>query len=86
MRPRARQAGTDACVEDLKRTLEEIEQAEARLEDGPTASSVVSRQSDSDGRLEAIPWADRTSRRNRAAPARAASRRRYGRRAETSRL
>jgi DnaK suppressor protein len=54
------QAGTDgALLDDLKRTLEEIERAEARLEDGTYGKSVVSGEPIPDGRLEAIPWADR---------------------------
>jgi DnaK suppressor protein len=54
------QAGTDgALLDDLKRTLEEIERAEARLEDGTYGKSVVSGEPIPDGRLEAVPWADR---------------------------
>ena len=54
------QASTDsALVEGLKRNLEEIEQAEQRLEDGTYGKSVVSGDPIPDERLEAIPWADR---------------------------
>jgi DnaK suppressor protein len=54
------QASTDsALVEDLKRTLEEIERAEERLENGTYGKSVISGDPIPDGRLEAIPWADR---------------------------
>jgi DnaK suppressor protein len=45
---------------DLRRTLEAIERAETRLEDGTYGVSVVSGDPIPDGRLEAIPWADRT--------------------------
>jgi RNA polymerase-binding transcription factor len=44
---------------DLKRTLEAVERAEARLDDGTYGKSVVSGEPIPDGRLEAIPWADR---------------------------
>ena len=55
------QAETDnALREDLSRTLEAIERAEKRLEDGTYGKSVVSGEPIPDGRLEAIPWADRT--------------------------
>jgi len=50
----------EAIREDLRRTLEAIERAEARLEDGTYGKSVVSGEPIPDGRLEAIPWADRT--------------------------
>jgi DnaK suppressor protein len=54
------QAGTDgALTDDLRRTLEEIERAEERLENGTYGKSVVSGDPIPDGRLEAIPWADR---------------------------
>ena len=54
------QAGTDSALEDdLRRTLEEIERAEQRLEDGSYGKSVVSGDPIPDERLEAIPWADR---------------------------
>jgi DnaK suppressor protein len=54
------QAGTDgALTDDLRRTLEEIERAEERLENGTYGKSVISGDPIPDGRLEAIPWADR---------------------------
>jgi DnaK suppressor protein len=54
------QAGKDGAIrEELQRTLEAIERAEARLEDGTYGKSVVSGKPIPDGRLEAIPWADR---------------------------
>lgn len=54
------QTDTDnALREDLRRTLEAIERAEARLEDGTYGVSVVSGEPIPDQRLEAIPWADR---------------------------
>lgn len=55
------QASTDrALVDDLRRTLDEIGRAEQRIEDGTYGKSVVSGEPIPDGRLEAIPWADRT--------------------------
>jgi DnaK suppressor protein len=45
---------------DLRSTLEAIERAEARLEEGTYGVSVISGEPIPDGRLEAIPWADRT--------------------------
>jgi DnaK suppressor protein len=54
------QEGTDnALRDDLRRTLEEIEKAEARVEDGTYGKSVISGDPIPDERLEAIPWADR---------------------------
>ncbi|HEY1238859.1 MAG TPA: hypothetical protein VGE91_11015 [Solirubrobacterales bacterium] len=54
------QAGTDSALrEDLVQTLEAIERAEQRIEDGTYGKSVVSGEPIPDGRLEAIPWADR---------------------------
>ena len=54
------QEGTDdALREDLKQTLEAIERAEARLEEGTYGVSVVSGDPLPDERLEAVPWADR---------------------------
>jgi DnaK suppressor protein len=50
----------EALRQDLKRTLESIGKAEARLEEGTYGVSVVSGEPIPDGRLEAIPWADRT--------------------------
>jgi DnaK suppressor protein len=54
------QAGKDEAIrEQLQRTLDEIERAEQRIEDGTYGKSVVSGEPIPDGRLEAIPWADR---------------------------
>jgi DnaK suppressor protein len=54
------QASTDSALrEDLKQMLEAIEKAEQRLDDGTYGKSVVSGEPIPDGRLEAIPWADR---------------------------
>ncbi|MFL5906788.1 MAG: TraR/DksA family transcriptional regulator [Solirubrobacterales bacterium] len=49
----------EAIREELRRTLEAIERAQARLEEGTYGKSVVSGEPIPDGRLEAIPWADR---------------------------
>jgi RNA polymerase-binding transcription factor len=54
------QAGKDEAIrEQLRRTLEAIDRAEQRLEDGTYGKSVISGEPIPDGRLEAIPWADR---------------------------
>jgi RNA polymerase-binding transcription factor len=54
------QTDTDnALREDLRRTLEAIERAEERLDEGTYGKSVVSGEQIPDGRLKAIPWADR---------------------------
>jgi DnaK suppressor protein len=54
------QAGKDEAIrEDVQRTLEAIERAEQRLEEGTYGKSVISGEPIPDGRLEAIPWADR---------------------------
>src|SRR5262245_12692878 len=54
------QAGKDEAIrEQLQRTLEAIERAEARLDEGTYGTSVISGEPIPDGRLEAIPWADR---------------------------
>jgi RNA polymerase-binding transcription factor len=54
------QAGKDEAIrEQLHRTLEEIKRAERRLDDGSYGKSVISGEPIPDGRLEAIPWADR---------------------------
>jgi DnaK suppressor protein len=54
------QAGKDEAIrEQLQRTLEAIDRAEQRLEDGTYGKSVISDEPIPDGRLEAIPWADR---------------------------
>jgi DnaK suppressor protein len=47
--------------DDLRRELEAIERAEARLADGTYGISVVSGQPIPDERLEAIPTAERTA-------------------------
>jgi DnaK suppressor protein len=49
----------NALREDLRRTLEAIERAEGRLEEGTYGTSVVSGEPIPDERLEALPWADR---------------------------
>jgi DnaK suppressor protein len=54
------QASTDsALTEDLRQTLEAIERAEERLENGTYGKSVVTGEPIPDERLEVIPWADR---------------------------
>jgi DnaK suppressor protein len=54
------QADTDrALSDDLRQTLEAIERAEARLEEGTYGVSVVSGDPIPDERLEVVPWADR---------------------------
>jgi DnaK suppressor protein len=54
------QADTDrALSDDLQKTLEAIERAEARLEEGTYGVSVVSGDPIPDERLEVVPWADR---------------------------
>ncbi len=54
------QASTDSALrEDLQQTLEAIERAEQRLEDGTYGKSVISGDPIPDERLEVIPWADR---------------------------
>lgn len=47
--------------EDLRRELEAVERAEARLADGTYGRSVVSGEPIPDERLEAIPTAERTA-------------------------
>ncbi len=47
-------------VEDLRGRLEAIERAEQRLADGKYGTSVESGDAIPDGRLELVPWADRT--------------------------
>jgi DnaK suppressor protein len=49
----------NALRDDLRRTLEAIERAEGRLDEGTYGASVVSGEPIPDERLEAIPWADR---------------------------
>ena len=51
----------DALAEQLHAELEAVERAEKRLEDGAYGFSVESGEPISAGRLEAIPWAERTA-------------------------
>jgi DnaK suppressor protein len=54
------QAGKDEAIrEQLNRTLEAIQKAEERLDDGTYGKSVISGEPIPDERLEALPWADR---------------------------
>jgi DnaK suppressor protein len=54
------QTDTDNALRtELRQTLEAIQKAEARLEEGTYGTSVVSGDPIPDERLEAIPWADR---------------------------
>jgi DnaK suppressor protein len=54
------QTDTDNALRtELRQTLEAIQRAEARLEEGTYGTSVVSGDPIPDERLEAIPWADR---------------------------
>ena len=54
------QTDTDNALRaESRQTLEAIEKAEARLEEGTYGVSVVSGDPIPDERLEAIPWADR---------------------------
>lgn len=48
-------------AEQLRAELEAIERAEKRLEDGTYGLSVESGKPIEEGRLEAIPWAERTA-------------------------
>jgi DnaK suppressor protein len=50
----------EAIREQLQETLEAIERAEERLDEGTYGVSVVSGEPIPDERLEAIPWAERT--------------------------
>jgi DnaK suppressor protein len=50
-----------SMIERLERELEAIAQAEKRIEEGTYGLSVESGQPIPDGRLEAIPWAERTA-------------------------
>jgi RNA polymerase-binding transcription factor len=52
-------ATDDALREGLRRTLQDIERAEQRLEEGTYGKSIVSGDRIPDERLEAVPWADR---------------------------
>lgn len=62
-------AGTDlfdnerdrSMIDRLERELEAISRAEQRIEDGKYGISVDSGEPIPDGRLEAIPWAERTA-------------------------
>jgi DnaK suppressor protein len=51
----------EGLAEDLRARLVAIERAEQRLEDGTYGVSVESGKPIPDGRLEAIPWAERTA-------------------------
>jgi DnaK suppressor protein len=54
------QTDTDNALRaDLRQTLDAIEKAEARVEDGSYGVSVISGDPIPDERLEALPWADR---------------------------
>ncbi len=54
------QAGKDDAIrDDLERTLEAIDRAEQRIEEGTYGKSVISGEPIPDERLEALPWADR---------------------------
>jgi len=48
-------------VEQFKDELESIERAEKRLGDGTYGLSIESGEAIPDGRLEAVPWAERTA-------------------------
>jgi RNA polymerase-binding transcription factor len=50
-----------SLIERLERDLEAIARAEQRLEEGSYGLSVESGEPIPDGRLEAIPWAERTA-------------------------
>jgi RNA polymerase-binding transcription factor len=55
------QTGTDDALRtELREVLDAIGRAEERLQDGTYGVSVISGDPIPDGRLEAIPWADRT--------------------------
>ena len=47
--------------EGLRADLDAIERAEQRLEDGTYGVSIESGEAIPDGRLEALPWAERTA-------------------------
>jgi DnaK suppressor protein len=54
------QAERDSALRDeIQRTLAAIERAEQRLADGTYGVSVISGEPIPDGRLEALPWAER---------------------------
>ena|SRR5919106_4084895 len=50
-----------SLIERLERELEAVARAEQRLEEGTYGTSVESGEPIPDGRLEAIPWAERTA-------------------------
>jgi DnaK suppressor protein len=50
-----------SMIERLQNELTAIERAERRLEEGTYGLSVESGEPIPDGRLEAVPWADRTA-------------------------
>jgi DnaK suppressor protein len=50
-----------SMIERLERDLEAIARAEQRVEEGTYGISVESGEPIPDGRLEAIPWAERTA-------------------------
>jgi DnaK suppressor protein len=50
-----------SLIERLKHELEAIDRAERRVEEGTYGVSVESGEPIPDGRLEAIPWAERTA-------------------------
>jgi DnaK suppressor protein len=50
-----------SLIERLERELEAIERAERRIEDGTFGLSIDSGDAIPDGRLEAVPWAERTA-------------------------
>jgi DnaK suppressor protein len=58
----------EALREQLRDTLDAIERAERRLDEGTYGLSVVSGEPIPDGRLEAIPWAERTVEEEQRAP------------------
>lgn len=51
----------EGLAESLRETLAAIERAEQRIEDGTYGRSVESGEPIPDERLEAIPWAERTT-------------------------
>jgi RNA polymerase-binding transcription factor DksA len=50
-----------SMIDRLQQELEAIERAERRLEEGTYGLSVESGEQIPDGRLEAVPWAERTA-------------------------
>jgi DnaK suppressor protein len=51
----------EGVAERLRAELEAIERAEQRVQDGTYGVSIESGEAIPDGRLEAIPWAERTA-------------------------